>query len=51
MKTAFITGGGRGLGLGFTKFFLSENFHVFIGVRNPEKVNPDLKNNKNLTIW
>lgn len=47
MKTAFVTGGGRGLGKGFAKYFLSEGFQVFIGVRNPNKVRDDLRN-KNL---
>jgi NAD(P)-dependent dehydrogenase (short-subunit alcohol dehydrogenase family) len=48
MKTAFVTGGGRGLGKGFAKYFLDKGFQVFIGVRNPKKVGEDLENNKNL---
>ncbi|MCR4329254.1 MAG: SDR family NAD(P)-dependent oxidoreductase [Candidatus Roizmanbacteria bacterium] len=38
MKTAFVTGGGRGLGKGFVEYFLSQGFQVIAGVRNPEHV-------------
>ena len=50
MKTAFITGGGRGVGKGFTDFFLKEGFQVFISVRDPGKVDEQLKKQKNLAI-
>lgn len=50
MKTAFITGGGRGLGRGFAKYFLDKGFQVFIGVRNPNKVAKDLKSKRNLIV-
>ena len=37
MKRVFITGAGRGLGLGFTIQCLSHGYHVFAGVRNIQK--------------
>lgn len=50
MKTAFITGGGKGLGKGFAKYFLDKGFQVFVGVRNPDNIGEDLKNKKNLIV-
>ncbi|MFZ5376649.1 MAG: SDR family NAD(P)-dependent oxidoreductase [Patescibacteria group bacterium] len=42
MRTAFITGGGRGLGRGFAENFLQQGFQVFIGVRDPAKLDQQL---------
>lgn len=50
MKTAFITGGNRGIGRGFVEYLLSQGFQVFAGVRKPENVDPKLKANNNLVI-
>lgn len=50
MKTAFITGGGKGLGKGFTKFFLKQDFQVFIGVLGEKEVDAELAKEKNLVI-
>jgi NAD(P)-dependent dehydrogenase (short-subunit alcohol dehydrogenase family) len=45
MKTAFITGAGRGLGKGFVDHLLKEGYFVFAGVRN---LKPEFKNSSNL---
>lgn len=50
MQTAFITGGGRGIGKGFAQYFLHKGFQVFIGIRNTDKIDSDFKNKKNLII-
>ena len=50
MKTAFITGGGKGLGKGFAKFFLKQGFQVFIGVLSQKEVDSELAKEKNLAI-
>lgn len=50
MKTAFITGRGRGLGLGFASYLLNEGHRVFIGVRDPAKVSDDIRKNANIFI-
>ncbi|MDO8538126.1 MAG: SDR family NAD(P)-dependent oxidoreductase [archaeon] len=50
MKTAFITGGGKGLGKGFSDFFLKQGFQVFIGVLSLKEVEPELAKQKNLVI-
>lgn len=50
MKTAFVTGGGRGIGRGFTEYLLASNFQVIIGVRNLQNVSDDLKKRKKLFI-
>ena len=50
MNKAFITGGGRGIGKGFATYFLNTGFQVFIGVRNPAKVVPELSKRKNLYV-
>lgn len=39
MKSAFITGANRGLGLGFVKYLSSEGFQVFAGMRNVNDFN------------
>ncbi len=38
MKTAFVTGANRGLGLEFVNQLIKENFRVIAGCRNPESV-------------
>jgi len=50
MKTAFVTGGNRGLGRGFVEQFLDKGFQVFAGVLDPEKVDSELKSRANLFI-
>ncbi len=50
MKSVFITGSNRGLGKGFVKYFLKENFLVFAGARKPEQFDRDLVKNENLKI-
>lgn len=50
MKTAFITGAGRGLGKGFVEYFLDQDFKVFAGVRNPAANSNVLKKHKNLIV-
>lgn len=42
MKIAFVTGGNRGLGLGFVKFLLNAGYRVIVGVRKPQKNKNDL---------
>ena len=37
MKTVFITGSSRGLGLEFTKQYLEKGYHVIASCRTPEK--------------
>lgn len=44
MKTAFITGGGRGIGRGFAEYLLDQDMKVFIGVRKPSTVSFSHKN-------
>jgi NAD(P)-dependent dehydrogenase (short-subunit alcohol dehydrogenase family) len=36
-KTVFVTGANRGIGEALTKEFLRHGWHVFAGMRNPEK--------------
>lgn len=36
MKSAFVTGGGKGLGKGFVEYLLDQDMLVFAGVRNPK---------------
>lgn len=48
MRTALITGGGRGLGKGFVDYLLTNDYLVFAGVRNPKK--SDLPTHKNLRV-
>lgn len=48
MKTALVTGAGRGLGKGFVEYFLDNNFIVFAGVRTSST--HSLKKHKNLKI-
>ncbi len=50
MKTAFITGAGRGLGKGFVEYFLDQGFIAFAGVRNPNTGPNGFKEHKNLKI-
>ncbi len=50
MKTAFVTGGNRGIGRGFVESFLDKGFQVFAGVLDPEKFDPGLKSNPNLVV-
>lgn len=50
MKSAFVTGANRGLGLGFVEFLLSEGFQVFGGVLNPANFASPIKDNPNLHI-
>jgi NAD(P)-dependent dehydrogenase (short-subunit alcohol dehydrogenase family) len=50
MKSVFITGANRGLGRGFVEYFLSQNYLVFAGTRNPSTFDPKLYKNPNLTI-
>ena len=47
MKSVFITGANRGLGLGFAEYFLNNNYLVFAGTR---EVTDDLLKKDNL-IW
>jgi len=49
VKTAFITGAGRGIGKGFVEYFLDQDFIVFAGVRNISKSN-NLNKQKSLKI-
>jgi NAD(P)-dependent dehydrogenase (short-subunit alcohol dehydrogenase family) len=39
IKTAFITGANRGIGLEVARELLTKGFHVFMGIRNTEKAN------------
>lgn len=50
MKTAFITGAGRGLGKGFVEYFLDQGFIVFAGLRNPASESTNLNKQQNLRI-
>ena len=47
MKTAFITGANRGLGLGFVEYLLGQGMLVFAGARDVTKFDPKLKDNPN----
>ncbi|MBI3559445.1 SDR family NAD(P)-dependent oxidoreductase [Candidatus Gottesmanbacteria bacterium] len=47
MKTVFITGANRGLGLGFVEYLLGQGMLVFAGARNISKFDPKLKENSN----
>lgn len=48
VKSALITGAGRGLGKGFVEYFLENGYQVFAGVRNTPAT--ELKENDNLKI-
>lgn len=48
MKTALVTGGGKGLGEGFVIYLLDKGFLVFAGVRKP--LETKLKRHKNLRV-
>lgn len=48
MRTAFVTGAGRGLGCGFVEYLLDQGILVFAGVRNPS--NTKFKKDKNLRV-
>lgn len=50
MKTAFVTGGNRGIGRGFVEYLLEKGYTVFAGVRSPETYPEDLKSKDNLRI-
>lgn len=50
MRSVFITGAGRGLGKGFTEYFLNQGFKVFAGVRYPANFDRNLSSNPNLVI-
>ena len=45
MKYAFVTGAGRGLGVGFVDYLLDQGYFVFAGVR---EIKEDYKNKENL---
>lgn len=47
-KTALVTGGNRGLGLGFVKYLAENNFNVFASTRNLNKIPSFFKENKNI---
>lgn len=49
MKTVFVTGANRGLGKGFTQYFLGIGYKVFAGVRDTNSV--DLKLSKNPNFY
>jgi NAD(P)-dependent dehydrogenase (short-subunit alcohol dehydrogenase family) len=44
MQSAFITGGNRGIGLGFTKYLLDEGVMVFAGMRDTSSLDIEHKN-------
>ena len=50
MKSAFVTGASRGLGLGFVEVLLSQGFQVFAGVLDPSLFASPIKENPNLHI-
>jgi len=50
MKTAFITGGGRGLGSGFVEYFLEQGFLVIAGVRKLNNVKRHHANLKHIQL-
>lgn len=45
MKYAFVTGAGRGLGIGFVEYLLDRGYFVFAGVR---EIKSEFKNDENL---
>ena len=49
-KSAFVTGGNRGLGRGFVEYFTDQGVQVFMGVRDPNTIDKKLHDNKNIHI-
>lgn len=51
MKSAFVTGGGKGLGKGFVEYLLDQDMLVFVGIRNPQdnRLTPH-KNLRNISL-
>lgn len=50
MKTAFVTGGGNGLGKGFVDYFLDQGFLVFSGEHNPSNETEKYKNLRAISL-